>query len=73
MLAAILTLCGTTVFSRTGRNISKSTFVESLSRGLPIAERASTVSSSSNRFSPIGLRYIVVFSIDSANLYHKGI
>ena len=48
-----------------GWNISKSTKAASRSRGLPIWERASIVNSSSNRFSPIGLRYIVDFCMIS--------
>ena len=43
------------------RNISKSTRADSCSSGLPIADRASMVSSSSKRFSSIGLLYTVVF------------
>ena len=58
--------------SKTGRNISKYTSEESRSRGLPICERASIVNTSSNKRSPIGLRYIVGLSIFSSDLYHKG-
>ena len=43
------------------RNISKSTRANSCSSGLPIADRASMVSSASKRFSSIGLLYTVVF------------
>lgn len=51
----------TRMSSNSGRNISKSTRTDSYSSGLPIADRASMVSSSSKRFSSIGLLYTVVF------------
>ena len=44
------------------RNISKSTNNDNCSNGLPILERASIENSSSNRLSPLGMRYVVYFA-----------
>ena len=58
--------------SNSGRNISKSTRAANCSSGLPIADKTAMVSSSSKRFSPFGLLYIVVFfmitSFDTAKV-----
>ena len=59
-------------FSNVGRNSSKSIKSVSRTRGLPNWQRGSIVKSSSNRFSPIGLWYIVVFSMIRYDFYCKG-
>ena len=63
--AGVLQSFLTSTSSSAGQNISKPTKATSCSRGLPILERASIENSSSNRFLPIGLRYIVILCIFS--------
>lgn len=61
----------TRISSRIGRNISKSTRAASTSSGLPIADRATMVSSSSKRFShwsSIYRRFLHVFAVFTAKV-----